>query len=356
MRILFLLSCLEPAGSETYCVALAEAWRGKHEVFWISDQLHHGQTYTSMPIHRKAIPGGFLNAFRVASFVRDHRINIIHSHSRRAHWVAAQVAARTGIPHITTIHQPLPVHFFSRLFPCLGDATIAIDEVVADHVHRRFGCPGKQIHLIRNGISLGQFIPSIRQVPKVKQVLYVGRLSGGRWPVFQLFLEILKRASKTLPQARYKVVGKIPEERRETLINQLSIVNSCIAPSTIETLGFVSDLGNLVRNSDAVIAGGRSALESLASGRPVLLMGEGGVLGLCSPKTWPMGLRTNMGDHLEPKVLDPDKLEASLRELLAVHADEAELSHWAQLQVEKYYDIRQVAPQVEAVYKQVLRK
>ena len=141
MRILFLLSCLEPAGSETYCLSLVNAWRGKHEIFWISDRLHSGQPYQSMPIHAKAFPLGVLNTFRVASFIKKNRIQLIHSHSRRAHWVAAQAAKLTGIPHVTTIHQPLPVHFFSKLFPCLGDQTIGIDEVVTEHLRQRFGQP-----------------------------------------------------------------------------------------------------------------------------------------------------------------------------------------------------------------------
>jgi glycosyltransferase involved in cell wall biosynthesis len=350
MKILFLLSCLEPAGSETYCVSLAEAWDGKHEVSWISDRLHHGQTYKAMPIHRKAFPGGLLNTFRVATFVRRHKIDLIHSHSRRAHWVAAQAAALAGVPHVTTVHQPPPVHFFSRFFPCLGDATIAIDEMVADYLHQRFGCPGRRIHLIRNGINLTALIPSARQAPNMRQILYVGRLSGGRWLALQFFLEVLQHAVTTLPPAHYKIVGKIPDERRRALADQLSIIGSRIAPSTIETLGYVGNLGSLVRNSDGVIASGRSALESLASGRTVLLMGEGGVLGLCSPKTWPLALRTNMGDHLEPKAFDPDTLEAALRELLLPRAEQAEIDRWARLQVEKYFDIRTVAKQVEDVY------
>src|SRR5437016_11396962 len=110
MKILFLLSSLEPAGSETYCVALANAWQGKHEVFWISDRLHYGQTYQPMPISRKAFPMGIINTWRVASFIRAHRIDIVHSHSRRAHWVAAQAAKLTGIAHVVTVHQPLPMH------------------------------------------------------------------------------------------------------------------------------------------------------------------------------------------------------------------------------------------------------
>src|SRR5687767_7442808 len=106
MKVLFLLSCLEPAGSETYCLALAKAWGPRHQVFWISDRLHFGQDYQSYPIHQKAFPGGVQNTWRVLNYVREHRIQLIHSHSRRAHWVAAQVAALAKIPHVTTIHQP----------------------------------------------------------------------------------------------------------------------------------------------------------------------------------------------------------------------------------------------------------
>jgi glycosyltransferase involved in cell wall biosynthesis len=354
VRILFLLSCLEPAGSETYCLSLAETWRGKHEVFWISDRLFGGQPYQSMPISRKAVPGGILNTWRVASFIRANRIEIVHSHSRRAHWVAAQASKLTGIPHVTTIHQPLPVHFFSKLLPCLGDQTIAIDEAVSDHLRQRFAHPERKIHLIRNGINLAHHLPTARQYTNLKQVLLIGRLSGGRWPAFQFFLETLERIASTLPPAHYKIVGQIPDERRDVLVRQLSIVSSKIAPSTIATLGYVKDLASLIRNSDAAIAAGRSALECLAQGRTVVLLGEGGVLGLCSPAIWPLALRTNLGDHLSPKEFNPAKLEAALRELLSPRGSPQELDRWARSQVEKDFDILKIAPQVDTVYREAL--
>jgi glycosyltransferase involved in cell wall biosynthesis len=356
VRVLFLLSCLEPAGSETYCVALAQAWQGKNTVFWISDRLHNGQTYVSMPIHRKAFPMGLINTWRVASYIRAQRIDVIHSHSRRAHWVAAQAAALTGIPHITTIHQPPPVHVFSKLFPCLGDQTIAIDEVVAHHLRKHFARSAKSVHLIRNGINLAQIIPSVRQIPNIKQVLLIGRLSGGRWRAFQFFLDVLQSASPALPPAHYKIVGRIPEERKTALVNQLSIVNSKISPSTVATLGHVSDLATLVRNSDAAIAAGRSALECLAQGRPVIVLGEGGVLGLAGPEVWTAALQTNLGDHLEPKNFEPAKLESALRALLSPRGDPQELSRWSRAQIEKDFDLQKVAAQVEGVYRQAMKR
>jgi glycosyltransferase involved in cell wall biosynthesis len=354
VRILFLLSCLEPAGSETYCISLAEAWHGKHDIFWISDELFHGQPYKAMSIHSKAFPLGVVNTWRVASFIKENHIDLIHSHSRRAHWVGAQAAKLAKIPHITTIHQPLPVHFFSRRFPCLGDETIAIDEAIVDHLWRNFGRSRESIHLIRNGIDLAHAIPLARQTPNVRQILLIGRLSGGRWAAFQFFLEILERIAPTLPPACYKIVGQVPYEHRETLIRQLSMARSEITPSTIESLGYVRDLASLIRNSDAAICAGRSALECIAHGRPVIFMGEGGVLGLCKPDIWPMALRTNMGDHLVTKDFNAPRLESALHEILSPRAQQPELNLWARAQVVKEFDIRKIAPQVEAVYARAL--
>jgi glycosyltransferase involved in cell wall biosynthesis len=158
----------------------------------------------------------------------------------------------------------------------------------------------------------------------------------------------------TLPQANYKIVGQIPDERREALVHQLSILNSAIAPATIETLGYVKDLPVLVRNSDAAIAAGRSALECLAQGRPVILLGEGGTLGLCRPEIWNVALRSNLGDHLEPVDFNSTVLEGALRDLFKPRPDQPDLARWGRSQVEKFFDIRTVAAQVEAVYRRAL--
>jgi len=92
----------------------------------------------------------------------------------------------------------------------LGKETIAIDEAVADHLRRHFRRSPEKIHLIRNGINLAHAIPSIRQTPNMMRVLVIGRLSGGRWPAIQFFLETLERTAKTLPPAHYKLSVEFP--------------------------------------------------------------------------------------------------------------------------------------------------
>ncbi len=350
MRILFLLSSLEPAGSETYCVSLARAWQGKHDVFWISDRLHYGQDYLALPISQKAFPGGLRNAWKVARVVRERGIDLIHSHSRRAHWVAAQASFLTKVPYVTTIHQPPPVHLFSRLFPCLGRQTIAIDEAVRDHLMKRLGRPAEKIRLIRNGIDLERFPFIPGGDAKTRRIVILGRLTGGRWPVFQFLLEVLQRMAKTLPATTFQIAGHIPEEQKTRLAVQLESVNEAIAPSTVETVGFVQDLPTFLTGAHGVIAGGRSALESLTMGKPVIVMGEGGVIGLCAPDTQDAAMHSNFGDHLDPSQFYPAKLELALRQILEDEVGRTDLGRWGRWQVEKFYDVRTVAKEVDSLY------
>jgi L-malate glycosyltransferase len=350
MRVLFLLSCLEPAGSETYCVTLARAWEGRHEIFWISDRLHFGQTYTSYPIHKKIFPGGLLNVFRVLRFVRDHRIELIHSHSRRSHWVASHAAALAGIPHVATVHQPPPVHFFSRLSPCLGDATIAVSEAVQEHLEKHFRHGLRKLRLIRNGIELRPAGP--REAAGDNKILYLGRLTGGRWRALEFFFATLKRLGGSLPRAQFLIVGRVPAARAAQMEAHLREVNQAIAPGTVETHDFMGNLAPLIAGSRAVIAAGRSALESMAAGKPVIALGEKGVVGLCAEDTWKEAMRTNFGDHYEgaPQFY-PAILELGLRQLSDGSASRQ--GEWGRSQVERYYNIQTVSQEIEALYKEV---
>lgn len=335
MNVLFLLSSLEPACSAIYCTALTDAWQGKHRVF-------------KMSMSSAVFPGSLLNTLRVASFIRKHKIHVIHSHSPRGHWVAAQASRLTGIPHVTTSHQ-LPST--PRLFLCLGHAAIAVDEVIADRLIKRFGVPAQRVHVIRSGIPLQRFSPSLRDTPGRKKILLIGRFTDSRWAILQFFLKVLEQAR--LPPALYQIVGRISEERKAMLVQQLSMLNSRLAPTQIETLGFVNDLAITVRNADAVVAAGRSAIESLANSRPVVMLGEGGTLGLCQPATWTEALRTNFGDHLAPPQFDAARLEAGLRDLLSPRAYAPELIRWGRAQAETHFDVTKVAAQIDGVYQRL---
>ena len=282
---------------------------------------------------------------------------LIHSHSRRAHWVAAQAAALARIPHVATVHQPLPVHLFSRIFPCLGDHTIAIDEAIHDHLRKHFARGIRRLSLVRNGIDLSHGNALVGSLPSENRLLVLGRLTGGRWRALLFFFNVLKRTAATLQPTRFEVVGRIPPERAEDLRLQVEDVNRTIHPSSVETHDFVEDLSPLLARCRGVIAGGRSALEGMAAGRPVIALGERGVVGLCNVETWPEAMRTNFGDHFDTAAdhFYPVKLEWGLRQLTGKDPRMSELGRWGRAQLEKHYNIQTIAPEIEKIYEGLRR-
>jgi len=131
-------------------------------------------------------------------------------------------------------------------------------------------------------------------------------------------------------------------------------VNRQIRPSFVETHDFVSNLPPLIAGSQGVIGGGRSALESLAAGKPVVALGERGVVGLCDKTTWGEAMRTNFGDHFPTRNDEfyPAKLEIGLRQMLGDRTQAAELGRWGREQVQQFYDLQKVADQVDRVYQE----
>lgn len=356
VNILFVLSTLEPAGSETYCVSLAHAWSNKHRIYWISDSLHYGQQNKAMPISAKIFPRGFLNVWQVFQYIREKKISIVHSHSRRSHWVASHAARLARIPHVTTIHQPPPVHFFSKLEPCLGDMTIAVSEEVREHLLKSFPIQPEKIRLIRNGIALPPPTdPRPVDLSAPARVLILGRLTGHRWDTYQFILDVIKRNSTRLPKAHYKIAGRVPEEKRAVIQKQIQELNARIGPSSLELMGWTSNLTSVIRASDVVIGAGRSALESLALEKLVIVVGERAVLGLCNEDIWETCQRTNFGDHQPVKTFDGQKLERALRDALNPQIDRAAFGRWGREQVSTHYNLQEIADDVEAVYQRLLR-
>ncbi len=178
-------------------------------------------------------------------------------------------------------------------------------------------------------------------------VAHLRELSGGKPVGFKLcigneqdFFAICKAMIKT---------GITPDFITVDGADEIGDAQKAIAPSTISVVGYTTHLRELIQSAGGAIAAGRSALECLALEVPVVLLGEGGVLGLCHPSTWARALATNLGDHIYPKEFNPSALEFALRELLA-SSKLPDLKRWGRTQVEKDFNIDSIAKKIEAVY------
>jgi glycogen(starch) synthase len=186
---------------------------------------------------------------------------------------------------------------FGRIyFPILGqlekmaalhaNSIIAVSDTIKQELITTYKIPGKKIKRIYNGVDTGRFKP-VKNKESVKSkfhlnskkvILFVGRLSPIKGP--QLLLHAIPMVLRSYPDAFFLFIGDgVLSSYLQLMIYKLNISNS------VKFLGFKSNLEipNYFAMADICVIPslyepfGLVALESLASGTPIVSSNVGGL-------------------------------------------------------------------------------
>jgi peptidoglycan/xylan/chitin deacetylase (PgdA/CDA1 family)/glycosyltransferase involved in cell wall biosynthesis len=363
VNILHVLSQYEVTGAETYAAALiARQVRDGHRVTVASD------TFTTpveaeivaLPIGRRAYPRRLANVVALRRLIRSRDIHLVHAHSRAACWVAYFATRRSRVPLVSTLHAIQPLHPSARAFSVYGEAAMAVSASVRENAIAGLGLPPERVHLVPNGVDLDRFQPGgdamearrALGLPADDAVIaLIGRLSGPRGPIATAVVaEVMPRVRNSVPGARLIVVGGASPPAG--FAAALERANAGAGAGRVRHLGHVADVRPALAAADVVIAAGRSALEAMASGRPVVALGETHYVGVLDDTTAEEGRRSNFGDTGERRPLDAGGVAADLAALLGDAGRRRRLGEWGRSFVARHYDARVVWRQAEAVYRQ----
>ena len=355
VKIAFVHSGPELTGSWTYAKALAREWGERHEVFWIHDGMIGAEDPSlRLPIGKKLVPAGISNGQKLAAFVRQNNISILHSHSRRANMVAAIASRLTGVPYVTTAHLCMTPHLFNRLWPCFGNRAIAICENVQENLMAEHGVSGDSISLIRNGIDLELFRPQPAPAGPWRWITILGRLSGHRWRAGAFILSLIGDILPDYPDVRFRFIGSVEPSHQQELQEALDRLNAGFREPRVLAPGFIGDIKPLLVESTTVMAAGRSLMEAMAMERPVIAVGEEFALGLLTPRNIQQARESNFGDFRKGPDRsasdDKDPVVKDIRSILDKSVDVNRLGAWGREQVDLSYNIEKVAAAVEDVY------
>lgn len=293
---------------------------------------------------------------RLRKFFTEQKIDIVHVRSRLPGWIV-YLAWRGMDPatrprFVTTVHGPYTVNKYSAVMT-KGERVIAISEFIQRYILANYPdvVPNK-IRLIRRGVSAEQFPyghqPSAawleawhKQYPQLqgKQVLTLpARLT--RWKGPEDLIELIARLRRRGLEVHGVLVGEAHSKRqgfRQELERKAALAG------VLEHLTFTghrTDLREIMAISDIVYslsrepeAFGRTTVEALSLGIPVIGYGHGGV-GEQLAAILPEG-RITMGDiqALEKRTLiwletppvvpkeQPFTLQNMLQKTLAVYQE-----------------------------------
>jgi glycosyltransferase involved in cell wall biosynthesis len=301
-------------------------------------------------------------AWRIASFVRLHKLELIHTNTVKAHIYGMVAAKLAGVPVIWHIRDfvnesyfPRPtvkaLRFLARHGPnhvlAVSRAVMAQIKPAANDQHSTVVLDGLSAsELVHQGTSQGS---GEWQTPV--RIGIVGRLTP--WKGQHVFIEAAAAILKRGYDVRFLIIGapmfgeESYEQKLRERVDELGIL------SRVEFLGFRSDIPVVMRTLDILVHASISAdpcpntiLEGMAEGVAVIGSNGGGVPEIIVDGE--TGLLHPMGDS--------NALAEAIEKLLRDHQLARRLGREGFLRVRREFTAERVARQVQEVYKQVARR
>lgn len=273
--------------------------------------LDEGSEHITMPVHRKAL-GSLLQILPFREQLQTLKPDILHARSRVPAWIAwlawRSLPSTQRPAFITTVHGLNSVNAYSAIMT-RGEAVIAGSQTVRDYILKNYpSCPPSRIRMIHEGVDPAEFPygyqPSAewlanwrREFPELpgKTILALpGRLT--RLKGHDTFIELIRALHQEFPTVHGLIVGGA-EARKAAYAKELhEKVKAEGLAGCISFTGHRSDIRDVMSQCDLLFSlstqpetFGRTVLEALRLGRPVIGWNSGGV-GEILRECYPQGL------------------------------------------------------------------
>ena len=254
--------------------------------------------HLSLPLKTKNIFTMRKNSDKLAQFIKENGINIVHARSRAPAWSAYWAAKKAGVHYMTTFHGtyglgPRGLKKIYNKVMTYGERVIAISEHIKRHILANYRTSEDKIRMVHRCVNIEKFSPeSVTQermvnmvrdynIPDDRKVLLLGgRIT--RWKGQHLLIEAL---SMVKHQNYYCIIAG-DEQGREDYVKELKeLITKYGLENRVAIFGKVLDMPALMMVSNVILstaiepeAFGRIAIEGQAMGKIVVASNHGGSL------------------------------------------------------------------------------
>lgn len=356
MNILHVLSQTQPTGAETYVYTLAAKQKEQgHEVFIISDRSHFptAARFFSQPISERNYLQRFRNIRFLEEFIDEHKIDIVHAHSRAASWVS-YFAAYDKIPLISTVHGRQHLHSTPRKEDVYGERIITVCANAKEHLINEMGIESDKIATIPNPLD-NLFATDQVHAEHPLRLAIIGRTSGPKGTrTGEFILHVLPKLLQRHPRLKVTFAGgpfsNLSKDSLE-MIDRLNLENR----GACEILSFIpqSRLLELFNSVDAVIGSGRVAINAMAIKVPSFAFGESSYEGQITPETFEKCAASNFGDISPSEERSSISYQRMLEDLVNFFDNTPPNKSYCDTlanHARRYFDADPIAQEIEKIY------
>lgn len=317
----------------------------------VPDLLRLRASHLELPDSSHAVWGRLTLPGKLASSLRDAKVDVVQARSPATGWVARALARRLGIKWIATLHRPFLAHDLAGRFierrQSRADAVIAVSDHVARDALERFPTLEDRLETISPGINIDRFNPAIVRADRLIRLAGELRIPDGSHLVLcparftedngqKILIEAIKRLGRDDVFCLLLGSTGVPTPFEKELENA---VVAAEMQGRVQIGPYVDDMPAAYMLADVVVSTGgarqgfsRTLIEAQAMGRPVVTEDGGG-----AAETVRVGVTGWLAPPGDPAAL-ADALQAALS--LSIER-RAELARAAQEHVRSQFNLAQ---------------
>ncbi|HAG53440.1 MAG TPA: capsule biosynthesis protein CapM [Alphaproteobacteria bacterium] len=321
-------------------------------------------THFTLPVHKKNPISIFINAFKLASYLKENKIDVVHARSRAPAWVAYFACKLAKAKYVTTYHGAYSYeNIFKKTYSYpmrAGEKVAVISEYIRNHLKEVYNTPDSKMMTAYRCFNEQKFnldnlnkeeLSKLKEKYKLNDntvtLCLVGRFSRTKGQV-----ELVKALAK-IKDENWKLLlvgsgdNRIKKKVKE-LIKENSLQDKIILTGNQtkpELFYAISDICFSVRVTPEAF--GRTPLEAQALEKIVIATNQGGHLEtVLDGKTGFLVQHDNLDDWAEKIKL---AINLSAKERLAMGKE-------AKTWVQSKYTLEKMCESELAVYKEVLKQ
>ena len=370
MNILMALMGLDIGGAETHVAELSkELKRRGHNIIIASnggvyekELVDFGIKHYKVPLQNKK-PNNIISSVSLLKrIIIEEKIDIVHSHARIPSFLLGKIQKSMKYPFVTTAHWVFTTKYGLKYITDWGQKTLAVSEDIKKYLIDNYKIPEKNITVTVNGIDTERFskIESSQEIKDEffisegdKTIVYVSRMDTDRSLAAHQLIAAVDALFPVIDNLKCIIVGGGNDF--ESIKSEAEAVNRKYDNKIISLAGARTDINKIISVCDLFVGVSRAALEAMASGKPCIIAGNEGYIGLFDENKLDIALKTNFCcrgcDKSETTVLTQD-----IANFFGMWTEDVnKISEYSRQVVLEHYSATRMADDAEKVYKEAMK-
>ena len=336
MKIIMTLMSLNIGGAETHVVELSKQLvKAGHQVTIVADKGAYsemaekaGIRLVNAPLDRRDF-GSMYQSYKILKkVISSEKPDIVHAHARIPGFLCHLVRHTVRFKFVTSVHGTYSTAFPLKLFTRWGSKSLAVSEDIKRYLIDNYRVKSKNIIVSVNGVDTERFspdnayesiLPQFGFDKSAKRLVYMSRLNEDVCkPLFKA-LDFFEDLEKEHPGLELLVIGN--GNCYDKIEARANAINIRLSRTAVALSGAITDVPRYLASADVCFGVGRAALECMSMGKPVIVAGEEGYIGIFDHNTLSEAVETNFTCRHRMDIQE-DKFKQDILTLLGMTNEE----------------------------------